>query len=68
MILAPTPPQKMNTLKEIIKRKRESIQFFFFPQKSKIMGVDQGPGRFDPETYFQEIPQNHEFVEGSCAF
>ena len=32
------------------------------------MGVDQGPGRFDPETYFQEIPQNHEFVEGSCAF
>ena len=32
------------------------------------MGVDQGPGRFDPETYFQKIPQNHEFVEGSCAF
>lgn len=60
-------PQKMNTLKEIIKRKRESIQHFFF-QKSKIMGVDWGPGRFDPETYFQEIPQNHEFVEGSCAF
>ena len=60
----------MNTLKEIIKRKRESIQifFFFFFQKSKIMGVDQGPGRFDPETYFQEIRQNHEFVEGSCAF
>ena len=32
------------------------------------MGVDQGPGGFDPETYFQEIRQNHEFVEGSCAF
>ena len=59
----------MNTLKEIIKRKRESIQhFFFFPKKQNYGSWPRSRQVWSRDTYFQEIPQNHEFVEGSCAF